>query len=73
MRILIIQFLYTNAKMVDFSGIADETRSGLKPKYKHEASIHVLGGIFRKHKLMMFSGKLNTAGFKELAREFIIT
>jgi hypothetical protein len=54
------------------SGIASETRSGLKPKYKHEASIHVLGGIFRKHKLMMFSGKLNTAGFKELAREFII-
>ena len=54
------------------SGIAGETRSGLKPKYKHEASIHVLGGIFRQHKLMMISGKLNTAGFKELAREFII-
>jgi len=54
------------------SGIAGETRSGLKSKYKHEASIHVLGGISKQHKLMIFSGKLNTAGFKELARKFII-
>jgi transposase len=56
------------------SGIAGEIRSRLKPKYKHEASIHILSGISRKGptKLMIFSCKLNTAGFKELAREFII-
>jgi hypothetical protein len=40
------------------SGIASETRSGLKSKYKHEAPIHVLGGISRKGpaKLIIFSG-----------------
>ena len=40
------------------SGIASETRSGLKSKYKHEAPIHVWGGISRKGpaKLIIFSG-----------------
>ena len=27
---------------------SDESRSGLKPKYKHMASIHVMGGISRR-------------------------
>ena len=56
------------------SGLAGETRSGLKSKYKHAASVHILGGISRsgRTKLMIFSGKLNTQGFQELATEFII-
>ena len=56
------------------SGIAGETRSGLQSKYKHTASVHVIGGISRRGatKLIIFSGKLNTAGFKLLAGKFII-
>ena len=56
------------------SGLAGETKSGLKSKYKHNASIHVIGGISRlgRTKLMIYSGKTNTPGFQELAAEFII-
>ena len=52
----------------------NQTKSGLVAKYKHTASIHILGGISRlgKTKLMIFSGKVNTAGFKQLADQFII-
>jgi len=55
-------------------GIAGETRSGLKPRYKHPASVHVIGGISRRGatKLMIFSRRLNTAGFKSLAEKCII-
>ena len=56
------------------SGLAGETKSGLKPKYKHAASIHLIGGISRrgKTKLMIFSGMLNAPGFLELADEFMV-
>jgi hypothetical protein len=46
------------------SVLADKTKSGRKAKYKHETSVHILGGISRRGrtKLMIFTGKLNTAG-----------
>ena len=46
----------------------------LRSKYKHAASIHILGGISRlgKTRLMIFSGKLNAIGFQQLAEEFLV-
>lgn len=51
----------------------NQTKSGLVAKYKHTASIHVIGGISRRGrtKLIIFSGNTNTAGFKEVASQFI--
>jgi hypothetical protein len=56
------------------SGIAGEMRSDLQSKYKYTASVHVIEGISRRvaTKLIIFSGKLNTADFKLLAEKFII-
>ena len=54
------------------NSLAGETKSGLRPKYKHAASIHLKGGISRRGrtKLMIFSGMLNGPGFMELADKF---
>ena len=49
-------------------GLSDETPSGLKPEYKHVASIHVVGGISRRGStnIMIFSGYQNASGCQDL-------
>ena len=54
--------------------IAGETRLGLIGKYKHVASVHVLGGISRKGatQLVIFEGRLDSKKFQRLSRQFLI-
>ena len=54
--------------------IAGETMLGLIGKYKHVASVHVLGGISRKcsTQLVIFEGKLDWKKFQKLSRQFSI-
>lgn len=55
-------------------GLKGETRSGLQAKYKHAASVNILGGISRRGatKLMIFTGHLNAPGFRYLEDLFIV-
>ena len=55
-------------------GLTGETRSGLQAKYKHTASVHVLGGISRRGatQLMIFTSHFNARGFQYLGNSFIV-
>ena len=55
--------MYKNARTQWFrNSLAGETKSGLRPQYKHAAPIHLIGGISRRgrKKLMIFSTKDNS-------------
>ena len=64
----------SNARTIWYKFFHEETRLGLVPKYKHEYSLHVLGGISRRGRtdLMIFTGKLNAIGFIAHCNEFLL-
>ena len=63
-----------NGRTQWFRKFSDETRSGLQSKYKHTASVHIIGGISRRGatKLIVFTGKNDSDAFQDLAGDFLI-
>ena len=63
-----------NGKTQWFRSFPGETKSGVVGKYKHPATINIIGGISRSGptKLMVYKGETNSTGFQELADEFLI-
>ena len=63
-----------NASTIWYKVISGETRLGLIGKYKHAASVHILGGISRKGptSLVIFQGTLDSKKFQRLAHQFLV-
>ncbi len=53
-----------NSRTQWYRKVPGETRLGFKGKFKHAASVHIIGGISRRGptKLMIFTGNLNANG-----------
>jgi transposase len=59
-----------NGNMQWHRKIRGETRNGLVGRYKHEASVHVIGGISRKGptNLIIFKGNMKSVDYQRLLR-----
>ena len=63
-----------NASSIWYKVISGETRLGLIEKYKHAASVHILGGISRKGatSLVIFQGTLDSKKFEKLQLQLLV-
>ena len=63
-----------NSPMQRFQNFSDVTRRGLIPKYSHEPSVYVIGGISRRGPtpLIVFEGHMDSLGFQSLCDQFLI-
>jgi hypothetical protein len=63
-----------NSRTQWYRKVPGETRLGFKGKFKHAASVHIIGGISRRGptKLMIFTGNLNANGVMLLFDEFLV-
>ena len=57
-----------------FQNYSDETRRGFIPKYSHEPSVHVIGGISRRGptSLIVFEGNMDSLAFQNLCTRFLL-